>query len=250
MRCALVCDLNHNRDFPVTRPLLGRPMAVYPLMAARGARSVQRLYLMTEAQEVKSLALQYDCIIIDPPQSQSLEHFLDHGRHWIEKDLARDQEKLGLLGVLLTHAPAVTGAIVDEAFEKLQADHDADSIQTVSLYDHFHPRFALREDDDGWLAPFCEADRPSEPVWYPDSGLAVLKPRALAALDSEGSDRRWLGEKILALKERGGMPVHSAWEAAAMAHWLKEHGVPDVSPEGGLQPQPKLQPKPAKGDRR
>lgn len=249
MNIALVCDVSGERDVPVVKEILGRPMAVYPIMAAKGSKALHRVYLATHAQEVKSLAVQHQCIIMDPPAGPvPTPEFLENCLKWIAKDLARDQEKLELVAVLFTHAPGVTANLIDEAAEMLTHDKEADSAVTVSLYNHWGPAQALRESDDGWLEPLVP-EAPEGDVWFPDQGLSLVRARALEALGRPGPARRWLGRRILPLKQRGATPVFGTGDAAAMAAWLREHGVPDASEAGGLKPQPKPLPSP-KGDRR
>ena len=79
--CALLVDLDDAADFPGSEgSVLGRPLAAYPLMAARTSAHVRRVYAVTGSPPVKAAALQYDAIIIDPPAGKpSLESYLRHG---------------------------------------------------------------------------------------------------------------------------------------------------------------------------
>ena len=248
MICSLMVDSNDCADFPDNEgAALGRPLAAYPLMAAKSTRHVGRHFVVTDSPAVKAVALQYGAAIIDPPAGPASPNRLLHGCRAIREELKADSEALELLVVLHAHSPAVAVEAIEAGIEALQARPELDSAASVSAYNRFNPYFARREAAGGLLEPYVPfAATPPAEVWYPDWGVCVIRPRCLeATLGPEPFS--WLGRKVLALKQWGGGPIDHRWQLPGLEIWLKKNGATDSS--AGLEPQPKPQPAPKKGRR-
>lgn len=245
MICALILD----REGPAFEPdkhIFGRPLAVYPLMAANASHHVKRTFLITDAPRVKTVALQHNTIILDPPASRETDkELLELGLQKIREDL-KGETPLELLVLLDTHAPAVTAELLDRAIDILLEKESADSIVSVSQHDSFHPTSARHETPEGWLEPLASPPPKPQPngPWFPDRGFAVLRPRCLESLSGKGP-RPWLGQKVLPFKQEGTAPVDNDWQVPLAEFWLKKAGITDLSEKGlQMQPLPKPLPKP------
>lgn len=254
MICSLTLDPEDSLDFPDNEgTALGRPLAAYPLMAAKGAAGVGRHFVVTKSQPVKSVAVQYGAQLVDPPAADSVapwaKSLLLHGWRIIKEDLHAEKTAPDLVVVLFAHAPAVTSALIEEGLEALRAKHDLDSAVSVSPFNRWNPFHARALSGDGTLEPYVTAP-PSDrgDAWFPNWGVQVLRPRALDALDG-ALPFPWLGKKVHPLKQWGGGPVDYKWQIPAIEFWLKKHGYPDLSPRMDLQPKPQPQAKPS-SDRR
>ncbi|MBI4060506.1 MAG: hypothetical protein HY403_03665 [Elusimicrobia bacterium] len=252
MICALLVDPDDSIDFPGNEAeVLGRPLAAYPLLAAKGSEHARRLYAQTTSPPVRRIAVQLGAIILDPPAAGGAEHPPDAtrvllGYRQIVDDLKAEKAELELLVLLFANTGAVNTALIDSGVQALLDDAGLDSAATVSPYNRWNPRRAFREAADGRLVPYAECLPEAGTPWFPDWGAAVLRPRVLDALKADAPDLSWLGEKILPLKQVGGGPVDYSWQVPKMEYWLKKQGVRD-SP----RPEPKLKPAPApKPDRR
>lgn len=249
MICSLTLDLDDSPDFPGSEgSALGRPLPAYPLIAAKSTRFVRRHYVVTEAPAVKAVALQYGAHIVDPPRGAApprrVETLLLHGLRLIQEELKSESAGLDFLALLFANAPTVTGEIIDEGLEALQARPELDSAASVSCFNRFHPGGARRQNAQGLLEPYApSAAGADDEVWFFDRGVQVLRPKALEAMEGP-APFPWLGRKVLALKQWGGGPVDYQWQIPALEHWLTKHGVSDLSSKLELQPQPKLQPAP------
>jgi hypothetical protein len=136
----------------------------------------------------------------------------------------------------------VTSELIDIGVDTLREFEDADSAASVSKYNQFSPYAAMREGKEGRLEPIVPPGAPTGDVWYPDWGAAVVRPRVLDALAQGPKPYPWLGRRVAPLKQWGGGPVEAPWQVPHAEHWLKKHGVADLSPTMELQPKP--QPKP------
>jgi len=251
--CALLLDLDDAADFPGNEATaFGRPLCAYPLMAARTAAHVRRVYAVTGSPAVKAAALQYDAVIIDPPkETPSVQNYLLHGYRQVAADLRDEGALPELLVALFANAPAVTKDMVDAGVEALLDRPELDSALSVAPLERWTPSLARLQAADGLLAPFlppAAAPLPAGPAWYPTWGVTVLRPRCLETLCGEAG-MPWLGRKVWPLKQWGGGPIDFRWQLPGLEYWLKKNGIPDLSSNLELQPLPKPQFAP-KGDRR
>lgn len=259
MICALLVDPDDSIDFPGNEAeVLGRPLAAYPLLAAKGSEHARRLYAQTASSPVRRIAVQLGAIILDPPhpteqcrEEVPLPHSVGKGPtdaarvlsgyRQIVDDLKAERGELELLVLLFANTGAVNTTLIDVGVQALLDDPDLDSAATVSSYNRWNPRRAFREAADGRLVPYAECLPEAGTSWFPDWGAAILRPRVLDALGADAADLSWLGKKILPLKQAGGGPVDYSWQVPKLEYWLKKQGVRD-SPRP--EPKPRLAPAP------
>jgi hypothetical protein len=161
-------------------------------------------------------------------------------------DLKAENDTPELLVILFANTGAVNSALIDSGIQALLDDPTLDSAATVSCYDRWTPRRALRETKDGRLLPYAECVPHAGTAWFPDWGAVVVRPSVLNALQSDAAPLSYLGKNIMPLKQVGGGPVDRQWQVPKMEYWLKKQGVRETQrPE----PKPKLAPSPKK-DRR
>lgn len=256
MIAALLVDPDDSIDFPGNgAEVMGRPLAAYPLLAARGSDHAPRLYALTSSEPVRRVTAQFGGIGLNPPAAPEGARLPDaalivSGWKQIVEDMAAEKAAPELLILLFANTGAVSAAVIDAGVHALLEDPALDSAATVSPYDRWNPRRAFRESAGGLLVPYAECLPDAGTPWFPDWGAAILRPRVLDALTPASADLSWLGAKVFPLKQAGGGPVDYAWQVPKMEYWLKKQGVRDTQrPE----PMPKLQPapKPApKTDRR
>jgi hypothetical protein len=202
---------------------------------------------------VSRVAAQYGASSLTPPQpagdaSPSDEALIAHGWRQIADDLKGENDPPELLVILFANTGAVSAQSINDGVQAMLDDPALDSAATVSCYDRWTPRRAMRETPAGRLAPYAECVTAAGTAWFPDWGAVVARPRVLDALTPQSAPLAYLGTNILPLKQVGGGPVDRAWQVPKMEYWLKKQGVRD-SPRP--EPQPKLAPKTApKNDRR
>ncbi len=244
MIAALLLGRKGSIGFPGknTYPVLGRPLAAYPMRAAKSATLVDRAYLSTDDEALMDLARGEGFeIIVRPPHLATKaalgEHAYLHG-YQVIRDLARQRgETVELMVLLFCNAPTITGDTVDRGIEVLRAHPDYDSAVTVSCYNMWSPLRARREDTEGLLQPFvpfetfgdprtlnCDRDSQGD-VWFADMSLSIVRPRCLENLDEGLLPQKWMGRRIYPLKQWGGLDVDYEWQIPQVEHWLRAHGV-------------------------
>ena len=248
MICALLLGREGSSGFPAKNlyPVLGRPLVAYPLMAARAARSVDRLYLSTDSPALKRIGLEYGARIIDRPPHLAAKTALGedayvHGYEVIKRELAAERQNVDLMVLLFANAATLTGDLIDAGVDVLRGHPQYDSAVSVSCYNMWSPLRARRIGGDGLLHPFvpfetfgdpatlnCDRDSQGD-VWFADMSLSVVRPRCLENLHAGLLPQKWMGAKIYPLQQWGGLDVDYEWQIPLVEYWLRAHGVEPVA---------------------
>ena len=225
-----------------SRPVLGRPMVAYPLMAARPAIHVDRIYVSTDDPEIAAIGVEHDAEVIDRPPELCTPEALGedaykHGHEVIRDRLAAIGEEVEMLPLLFANAPTVSGQLIDRGVEVLRADPTIDSAVTVSRYNMWSPLRARRLTDQRHARAVCpvrDVRRSSDPElrprqpgrrvvcgYGPVGGPPALPRRdggraAAAALDGP-PDR---ADRVLGRLRRRLRVA----DARASSIWLRAHG--------------------------
>lgn len=246
--CALMIGRAGSTGFPGKNihPVLGRPLAAYPLMAAKGSRNVKRLYVSTDSPEIMEIGRQFGAEMIERPPELATktalgEHVFVHGYEEIKRRLAAEGKEVEFMVLLFANAPTLTSAMIDEGVEALRADASFDSAVTTSVYNMWSPLRARKLGEDGCLHPFvpfetfgdpktlnCDRDSQGE-VHFADMGLSVVRPRCLDHLDEGLLPQKWMGQRIRPIRSWGGCDVDYEWQMPIVEFWLRKHGVADAA---------------------
>ncbi|MBM3751981.1 MAG: cytidylyltransferase [Acidimicrobiia bacterium] len=251
MIAALLLGRKGSVGFPGknTYPVLGRPMASYPMMAAREAASVDRVYISTDDEALMALGREHGVeVIVRPPHLATKaalgEHAYVHGYEVI-RDAARARgEDVELMVLLFCNAPTVSATMIDDGITVLRDHPDYDSAVSVSAYNMWSPLRARRETAEGLLQPFvpfetfgdpktlnCDRDSQGD-VWFADMSMSIVRPRNLEDLESGLLPQKWMGQRIAPIKQWGGCDVDFEWQIPQVEFWLKAHGVTPASTGG------------------
>ena len=207
-------------------PILGVPVVLYPVRAAKLSTRCDKVYISTEDDTIKDLALKENLSVIDRPSeisSRESQH-KDVIKHAVLKIRAEHAEVENII-VLLGNTVMITPGLIDRCFKQLDLP-DVDSIATVWKAQDDHPYRALRVDESGYARSFHDLDigsnRQSYPdVYYYDQGVWGFK--ADCAIEQKGPKPWvWLGEKCK-LVERPwvtGRDIHSWIDISASSWYL------------------------------
>ena len=222
-------------------PVLGKPMLVWPLIAARAVNEIDRTYVSTDSARIKELARGVGARIIDRPAhlctKEALgEHAYQHAHAVVSAELAKEGKEPELYVLLMANAPTVSPAQLREGIAALRAKPDYDSAVTVSCYNMWSPLRARKIGPDGLLHPFvpfetfgdpktlnCDRDSQGD-AWFADMGVSIVRPRNLDRLEDGLLPQKWMGQKIYPIKNEGGLDVDYAYQMPQAEWWLKTHG--------------------------
>ncbi len=219
-------------------PVLGRPLMVYPLLAAKNASLVDEIYVSTNSEKIKDISRKHGAFIIDRPADLCTKDALGedafvHGYRYIKDVLRKEVE---LIVLLFCNAATVISETIDKGIEILRNDSSLDSAVTVSCYNMWSPLRARKIGEDGLLHPFipfetignpktlnCDRDSQGD-AWFADMGVSVVRPRCLENLKDGLRPQKWMGQKIYPLKQWGGCDVDYEWQVPQAEYWLRKHG--------------------------
>ena len=219
-------------------PVLGKPMMVWPLLAAKKAKFVDRVYISTDSSGIKAIGREYGAEIIDrPPElctKEALgEHAYVHGYRFIKEKTGQD---IDLVVLLFCNAATIHSDTIDEGIAVLKENPEYDSAVTVSKYNMWSPLRARKIGDDGLLHPFvpfetfgdpktlnCDRDSQGD-VWFADMSVSIVRPQCLENLEGGMLPQKWMGQKIYPLRQWGGCDVDYEWQVPQVEFWLKKHG--------------------------
>jgi hypothetical protein len=244
MICALMIGRAGSTGFPGKNiyPVMGRPLAAYPLMAARDSRHIERLFISTDSKEIMEIGRRFDAEFIERPAALATkealgEHVFVHGYQEIAKRLAADGKKIELMVLLFANAATVTGSLIDQGIEALRNDPKLDSAVTTSVYNMWSPLRARKVAADGCLYPFvpfetfgdprtlnCDRDSQGE-VHFADMSVSVVRPYCLDHLEEGMLPQKWMGQKIHPIRSWGGCDVDYEWQIPMVEFWLGKHGI-------------------------
>lgn len=248
MICAVVIDWPGSPDFPDgDAQALGRALATYPLMAAKSSAAIHRRFAMSSSQTIKSAALQYSAVILDPPpdaDKKSSDQYLAYAAKVVAAEAAKEGERLDLLIALSAQAPAVTVEMIAESLDALRENSKLDSALSVSHLPRLFLGAALAENPDGAFTA-RGGEMPDPAAWFPNWSLLILKPGLLPAAVESGAAFGWLGKKSFVIKQPGVWPIEYQWQIPSAESWLRRHGFSNAAPEPEPQLLPQKQAKPS-----
>lgn len=241
MIAALLLGRKGSVGFPGknTFPVLGKPLAYYPMAAAARTPEISRTYLSTDDPELMEIARANGVEVIERPAflatKEALgEHAFQHGFQEIAKRNSGEKIELGVL--LFCNAATVTPATISLGIQALRADPSLDSAVTVSRYNMWSPLRARKKDASGLLQPFvpfetfgdpktlnCDRDSQGD-VLFADMGLSIIRPRNLEDLENGMLPQKWMGQRILPLQQEAGCDVDYEWQIPVVEWWLKRYG--------------------------
>jgi hypothetical protein len=242
MIAALLIGREGSQGFPGKNvyPILGRPMMEYPLLAAKNAKTVDRVYLSTDSPRIKEIGRKEGADIIDRPaelcNSSALgENVFVHGYHHIKKELVKEGQEVELIALMHCNSPTILPETIDEGVRVLRENPATDSAVTVSRYNMWSPLRARKIGSDGLLHPFvpfevfgdpktlnCDRDSQGD-VWFADMGVSIVRPRCLEHIHDGLLPQKWMGQKIYPLRQWGGCDVDYEWQIPQVEFWLKEY---------------------------
>lgn len=243
MVAALLVGREGSVGFPGknTYPVLGRPLLLYPILAAKNSRHIDEIYFSTDSESYKEIGRQQGIYIIDRPPELATKEALGedafaHGYRVIRDKWRAEGKEIELVVLLFCNAATILAEAIDHGIETLRTNPDYDSAVTVSSYNMWSPLRARRIGEDGLLNPMvpfevfgdpktlnCDRDSQGD-VWFADMGASIVRPRCLEDLNCGILPQKWMGQKIYPLKQWGGCDVDFEWQMPMVEYWLRKQG--------------------------
>ena len=213
-------------------PVLGRPMMLYPILAAQSARRLDGIYLSTDSERMKHVGREHGLQIIDRPgelATATAQHVdtLVHALDW----LAAKDVDVRFLVVVMCNCAIYPEGLIDACIERLEVDPKADSCVTGYVENDHHPYRVKRRRDDGYLGPWMNLDditvstnrQDLPPCHILDHSLWVLR---VAACFPPRGQKPWtfMGNNILFMNNPGSCDIHSEEDILYTEKYLRDQG--------------------------
>ena len=248
MIAALLLGRKGSTGFPGKNlyPVLGRPLTVYPMLAALHAREVDRVYVSTDDERIMAIAREYGVRVIERPPALATPEALGedafvHGYEVIRDEASGNGEPVEMMVLLFCNAATVVSRTIDQGITILRDHPDYDAAVTVSRYNMWSPLRARKVGADGLLHPFvpfetfgdprtlsCDRDSQGD-VWFADMGASIVRPRCLEHIEAGLLPQKWMGQKIYPLEQWGGCDIDYEWQVPGVIHWLTKHGFSETA---------------------
>ncbi|MBC8548225.1 MAG: cytidylyltransferase [Candidatus Brocadiales bacterium] len=220
-------------------PVLGRPLALYPMSAAINSKNVDSVYLSTDDNDLMELACKNKVeVIIRPPELCTKEALGEdafvHGYFEIKK--RNPGQDMDIIVLLFCNAVTITSDLIDEGIRVLREKPEIDSAVSASTYNMWSPLRARKIGEDGLLHPFvpfetfgdpktlnCDRDSQGD-AWFADMGVSIVRARCLENIENGLLPQKWMGQKIYPIKSWGGCDVDYEWQMPQAEYWLRKHG--------------------------
>ena len=220
-----------------TTSIAGRPMAWWPLEAARLTPEIDVTYVSTDDPDIAKIGRDMGATIIDRPAYLASKEALGedaylHAHTVITADAAVRGNDIEMYVLLMANAVTVASAQISEGISALRAQPDVDSAVTVSCYNMWSPLRARKITDEGLLEPFvpfevfgdpatlnCDRDSQGD-VWFADMGVSVVRPANLDHLHMGLLPQKWMGKRIYPSRNVGGLDVDYPFQMPQAEWWL------------------------------
>ena len=189
--CSLILGRRGSVGFPGKNlyEINGRPLAWYPMTAAKKCDLIDRHFISTDDPTLMELGKSVGFEIIERPPELATPEALGedayiHGFQEICRRLGKEPDMLVLL---FCNAPTVNKNLIISGIQSLTNDPEASSAVTVSKYNMYSPVRARRINLQGYLDPFipfeqhphestinCDRDSQGD-VWFADVALVVIR---------------------------------------------------------------------------
>jgi len=216
------------------RPLLGRPLMEYPLIAADACEDIEKIYISTDSSQMADIASKYSAEWIKRPdelsKSETLtEDVLVHAYDIITKN---ESSSIEFLVILLCNCPNIKVGFLSEAISILRNDNTLDSVFSVSEYNMFSPMRARKLGKENIIEPYVDLDQfnslssirdEQETCYYADLGVQVVRPRCILEIEKGMPPIKWMGKKSYGLVSDFGFDLDAKWQVPVLEYWLKEN---------------------------
>lgn len=243
MIVALLIGREGSQGFPSKniKPVLGRPLMVYPILAAKNSKFVERVYVSTDSEKIKEISREYGVEIINRPAELASSSALGqdafvHGYKYIQDELKKEGREVEFIVLMHCNAPTVLASHIDQGVKVLREHPDYDSVITVGKYNMYHPNRMRKINKEGLIESFvpltafgdpktmsCDRDSAGD-AWLADVALSLVRRRCLENIEQGLKPQQWMGQKIYPIENEAGLDIDFEWQWGQIEWWMKNNG--------------------------
>jgi len=137
--------------------LCGKPLISYSIEEAKKSKLLDRLFVVTEDEEIYNVAKSHGVELIKEPEHLAGDKVVmeDVLIHTVKTVVEEHKFNPHIIVLLQPTTPYRTAETIDEAIKKLVEHPEADAI--VSVYkapQHYNPHWVSKIHDDGYIRPY------------------------------------------------------------------------------------------------
>jgi len=243
MIAALLIGREGSQGFPGKniKPMLGRPLMVYPILAAKNSKSVDKVYVSTDSEKIKEISRENGAEIIDRPAELASAKALGqdafvHGYQVIRDEAKKQGKEIEFIALMHCNAPTILASQIDEAVKILRENPEYDSVVTAGKLNMYHPLRARKINKDGLLELLVPLEAMGDPktmscdrdsagnAYFADVALSLVRPRCLENVKEGLLPHQWMGKKIFPINNEAGVDIDYEWQWGQMEWWMKKNG--------------------------
>lgn len=230
MNVALVMGRGGSKSVPGKNvaPILGRPLAMYPLLAALNATRIDRVLVTTDCPLIQRVAQDIGVEVIDRPAELSRDNsqMVDGILH----ALSVLGDGVEFLVTMHANCPTHPPGLIDACLTRLEQDPKADAGVSGVVDRSVHPFRTRRLSPDGHLEPWFEipagvsSNRQSlEPCVILDGAARAMRVANCFPPDGQ-APFPYLGRRILLEENQDGFDVHDEEDLLRAERYLVREG--------------------------
>ncbi|MFX0136536.1 MAG: NAD(P)-dependent oxidoreductase [Candidatus Hodarchaeota archaeon] len=211
-----------------TFPILGKPVAYYPMLAAVNSNQIDKIYVSTDSDElIKFVDLLKQIKVLRREKSQ--KWFTEE----VKTALMRVEKDLGELPqnvlIMLANSPCVTTQMINNAISLLSDNKNYDSVVTAMRRPEFNPSriFGI---NNGFLKRNYETNSNSQTYFLDNRVILVKSTNIINNKYEENNIESMLGTTIFPIIQNDGIwDIDYIWQVPIIERWLKQNGFNDGS---------------------
>ncbi len=209
-------------------PIMGRPLAYYPMHAAKQSTRIDDIYVSTDCPDIQKVARESGVQVIQRPDalSQDKSELIDAINHAMDQ-IGGD---LNYLVTMHCNCGVHRAGLVDECIALMDECPEADSCVTGYVDHSVHPYRTKKINEDGFLEPWMDMPEGTStnrqnlaPCFILDGAVRVLRVKNCFPPNGQ-PPFSYLGNKILHVENASGGDVHSLQDIQQTESLLRAMG--------------------------
>lgn len=209
--------------------LLGKPLMLYPYLAAQKSKFINDIYISTDGPELKKIAKKNNIKIIHRPKkfSKSNSQHIECINHALET-LKKKNIKVEIIVILMCNVAIQPNKSIDSCIRALKEDPGLDSAVTCREWGDHHPSRAKTICKDGFLKPLIKKTNVTttrqelDKTYYLDHQVWAFRVRNMKLPKNGQKPWYWMGKKIKPIFNKElVIDIHSKEDLEYSKQWLK-----------------------------
>lgn len=223
---AIVMGQKEKQDFNrYSFPIVGRPVAQYPIMAATNSKKIEAVYLSSDAEDLLEIGKHNPGVELLIRET-SFPTLTEEVRNALNIVIHRSKNTPTFVVLLLANSPCITSAMIDLAIERIERDPELTSVVSAMRRDEFRPERLLSKNKNDELVRHFANDFAEQEFYFLDRRLMVIRTETvLASLQNSQVFETLLGNRISPIMQQEGIwDIDYIWQVPIADRWLRENG--------------------------